>query len=84
MINHILHYCGNGFSYTWKMQLPFRLNLGDLVYYELLDYKGKLQYEKEETDEWINFTCKNDYFEVDYIQIDHNADVCAWLMLPKY
>jgi hypothetical protein len=66
------------------MQLPFRLNQGDLVCYELLDYKGKLQYEKEETDEWIDFTCHNDLFEVEHIQIDHNADVVAFLMLPKW
>ena len=83
MIDHILHYYGNGFFYTWTMQLPFRLNQGDQIHNELLDNKGDLQYEKEETNEWIKFTCDNEHFEVEYIQIDHNADVVAWLMLPK-
>ena len=83
MIDHILHYYNNGFYYTWTMQLPFRLNKGDHIHNELLDNNGKLQDDEEETDEWIKFIYDNDYFEVEYIQIDHNGDVVAWMMLPK-
>ena len=62
MINHIIHYYNNGFYYTWTMQLPFRLNQGDQIHNELLDNKGTLQYDKEETDEWIKFSCDNEHF----------------------
>ena len=83
MIDHILHYYGNGFFYTWTIQMPFRLNKGDQIASELLSQKANLQDNKEETDEWIKFTCDEEYFEIEHIQINHNADVVVWLMLAK-
>ncbi len=82
MINHILHYFEDGFTYTWTMQLPFRLIQGDLIHSELVLYKGKLVYDKEVSDEWIKFSFDHEHFEVEYVLIDQNANVVAVMMLP--
>jgi len=84
MINHILHYFGKGFFYTWTMQLPFRLNKGDQIHNELLDNIGVSEHKEEQEDKWVEISVNNEYFEVEYIQIDHNANVVAWLMLPNF
>ena len=80
MIQHILHHFDDGFNYTWTIQLPFRLNKGDQIHNELLINRGKLEYDKELTEEWMDFTFENEHLEVETIDIDHNANVVAWLM----
>ena len=53
MIEHIVHFFKAEFSYTWHLNLPFRIVKGDEIHYELLINRGELQYDKELSDEFI-------------------------------
>jgi hypothetical protein len=81
MIPHIIHYFKEPFYNTWEIELPFRLQKGDYICEELL---GKVEFSRgQETDEWIAFCIEQGMFVVDYIFIDHNTNVVAWLCTEK-
>ncbi|MCD8401337.1 hypothetical protein G1K66_12550 [Tenacibaculum finnmarkense] len=82
MIKHIIHFYQKGFDYTWHLQLPYRLALGDLVHDELLENRGKLQYDKVIEDKFCELEY-DDYLIVERLEIDHNANVVVWLNIPK-
>lgn len=75
MIKQEIIFMGNGFHYQYIIDLPYRLHKGDLIYIELLDNLAKLQFPKEETDKWIEFCVENQYFEVNYIQINFYGQI---------
>ena len=83
MIDHIIHFYNKEFTYSWNLKIPFRLNIHDRISNELLEHMGTIRYNKLSSDEWMDFCCENEDFEVEYIKIDHNACVVAWLIIPK-
>lgn len=83
MIDHIIHYFYGEFNYTWTLQLSFRLNQGDLLHYELLDKRGNPMHLEDKPNEWGTLCVNYEYFEVEFIQIDHCAKVVAYLRIPK-
>ena len=83
MIKHWIHFFEKGFFYTWGIELPFRLNQGDQIHHELFSFQGLMRNKETESDEWAEFTADNEHLEVEYIAIDHNAEIEAWLTLPK-
>ena len=82
MIDHIIHFYQKGFFYTWHLQLPYRLVIGDLVHNELLENRGELQYNEVLDDKFYELEY-DEYRIVERLEIDHNADVVAWLNIPK-
>lgn len=82
MITHLFNYYDRKFSYTWKVELPYRVNKDDQIYYELLD-RGELLNNKQLTDEWYKLVVKRDFFEIDYIQINHIGNIDVWLKFPQ-
>ncbi len=81
MIDHIIHFYQKGFFYTWHLELPYRLIDGDLIHAELLYNRGELQFNKELTNEFYSLDF-HEYLFVERLEIDHNADVVAWLNIP--
>lgn len=81
MVNHIIYFDQKGLFYTWHLKLPYRLYLGDLVHYELLENRGELQYDRVIDDKFHELY--DEHFVVEQLQIDHNAYVVAWLNTPK-
>ena len=82
MIEHIVHFFKAEFTYTWHLNLPFRIIKGDEIHYELLINKGKLQYDKELSDEFFELKF-DEFLFVEDLQIDHNGDIVVWLDIPK-
>ena len=82
MIEHIVHFFKAEFTYTWHLNLPFRIIKGDEIHYELLINKGKLQYDKELSDEFFELKF-DEFLFVEDLQIDHNGDIVVWLGIPK-
>lgn len=82
MIDHILRFDQKGLFYTWNLQLPYRLVIGDLVHYDLLENRGKLQHDKVIDKKFYDLEYY-EYLIVERLEIDHNAKVVAWLNKPK-
>lgn len=81
MIKHEIFFLNNGFNYSWDMELTYRINKGDFICDELMSNEGKLRHDKVESDEWIKFCCQHEFFEVDYIVINHIGVIEVWLKL---
>lgn len=82
MIEHIVHFFKAEFSYTWHLNLPFRIVKGGEIHYELLINRGELQYDKELSDEFFELKF-DEFLFVEDLQIDHNGDIVVWLDIPK-
>jgi len=85
MIDHIIHFYPDyktGLSWTWHLQLPYRLVLGDYIHEELLWNRGELQYQKELDKKYYELDI-SEYLIVDHLKIDHNADVVACITIPN-
>ena len=72
MINHNLRFYYNGFSYGWRIQFPYRLVKGDLIWWEILWGKAQLSnyFDSPMTEEWKAFCVKHEVFEVENVVIN--------------
>jgi len=85
MITHNIRFYANGFSYGWRLQLPYRLVKGDFIQCEILWEEAQLSnlYDSPMSEEWEAFCDKHEIFEVENILINVNLDVIAWLKVPE-
>ena len=81
MIKHELYFVETiDREFQWQIDLPFRLNIGDLIHVELLTEDGKIMDNEKSRDDYVDLYRIYEYFKVVYLKIDHRGYVCCGLI----